>query len=72
MRYIMLCSCKHLMDVAAKSRIEAVGKLKSIMSKDAIKTHFVKFHKGLNIPSKKDIDIMIEKKLMEAYMPIRV
>ena len=54
------------MTVDAKSREEAVEKLKAMMSEDAIAQHCAEKHPGEPVPTKEQADAMIEQTTKEA------
>ncbi len=45
-KYSMQCSCGHVMTVDAKSREEAVSKLKATMTEEAVVAHMQEKHPG--------------------------
>ena len=49
------------MTTDAESRDEAVSKFRNMMDKGAIGAHFEEKHSGEPIPSKREVDDMIEK-----------
>ena len=57
----MICTCGDTMTTDAESRDEAVSKFRNMMDKGAIGAHFEEKHSGEPIPSKREVDDMIEK-----------
>ncbi len=53
------------MSVEAENREEAVGKLKGMMSTEAIVAHFAEKHSGQPVPSKEQSDGMVEQMTKE-------
>lgn len=49
------------MSVDAENREEAVDKLKGMMTGEAIGMHMAEKHPGDPVPSKEEVDIMIEE-----------
>lgn len=71
-KFSMKCSCGDDMTVDAMTREEAIEKLKMMMTEDAIAKHFAEKHPGQPVPTKAEVDAMIEKEVMEmmpATMP---
>ena len=60
-KYTMTCSCGHTMEKEAATRDEAVMALKADMTEEAIAAHMAEKHAGEPVPSKAEIDGMIEK-----------
>lgn len=65
MTYSMTCTCGDVMSVEAENREEAVGKLKGMMSAEAIASHFAEKHSGQPVPSKEQSDTMVEQMVRE-------
>lgn len=65
-KYNMTCSCGHMMEVEAKSREDAVAKMKDMMTEEAVKSHMKEKHPGEPVMSAKEYHAMIEKDLVEA------
>lgn len=62
----MTCSCGDVMNVEAASRDEAVGKLKDMMTEDAVKAHYAEKHPGQDVPPMDQVSAMIETGVQQA------
>ncbi len=68
-KYAMTCSCGDIMPVEAESREAAVEMLKAILNQEAVEAHVNEKHTGAEIPSRAEIQEMIEEGLeMEALL----
>lgn len=65
MTYSMNCTCGTVMSVEAENRDEAVGKLKDMMTAEAVTSHFAEKHQGQPVLSKEQSDSMIEQMVKE-------
>ena len=62
----MTCTCGDTMPVDAENREEAVEKFKGMMTEDAIAQHCAEKHPGEPVPSKEQVDAMIDQTTKEA------
>ena len=66
MMYKMTCSCGDTMDVEGATREEAAGKLKAMMTEEAIAAHMKEHHPGEPVIPVAVCHAMIDKELVAA------
>ena len=59
--FSMTCTCGDTMTVPATTREEAVGKLKGMMTVDAVAQHMAQKHPGQPVPPVSQVHGMIEQ-----------
>lgn len=59
--YSMTCTCGHKLSVDAKSRDEAVEKIKGLMDEDTLEMHMEERHQGELALTKREADELIEE-----------
>ena len=62
----MQCSCGHDIKVEAKSRTDAVSKIKGLLDEKAIEEHLKTRHKGEPAPSVAQVHLMVAQNTMPA------
>ena len=65
MTYSMQCLCGETMSIEAENRVEAVSKMKAMMTNDAIGKHWMEKHGDDEkpMPSMEQVHMMIEQNL---------
>ena len=66
MTYAMTCSCGDAMKVEAGTRVEAVTKMKRMMTEEAVTEHILRKHPGEKVPTLAEVHRMIEQGLKAA------
>ena len=66
MKYAMTCTCGHVMETDADTQEEAVGKIKAMMTPEAMKQHFEEKHPGEPMPTTEEFNSTVEQGVHEA------
>lgn len=71
MKYSFKCSCGDVMTVDAENREEAVRKLQEMMTEEKIPAHMSEKHPGEPVPSKEQVNQMIEEGTVEGDLSVQ-
>lgn len=69
--YSMQCSCGHTMVIDADSRLEAISKMKGMMTEEAVADHMNTLHNGQELMTQSQVHRQIEMYLRLA-VPVPV
>lgn len=65
-KFSMTCSCGHVLSVDAATRSEAVGKIKAMMTPQAVAQHMAEKHPGQPVLPVSQVHAMIEQATVAA------
>ena len=72
MTYSMKCTCGHVMKVDAPDRMQAVAKMKEMMTQQALDEHWIQYHATDTMPKPtlEQTHMVIEQTLVEGDLEV--